>query len=38
MLLALIILLCTLTVYGIMTNPMSEEERNEMLNDEEMWP
>ena len=27
-----------ITVYGIMTNPMADEERDEMLNDEEMWP
>lgn len=31
-------LVIVITVYGIMTNPMTDEERDEMLNDEEMWP
>ncbi len=38
MLFAFIVFIIGLTVYGILTNPMSEEEINEMLNDKEMWP
>jgi hypothetical protein len=33
-----IILLCTLTGYLITTNNISDKDRDEMLNDKEMWP
>jgi len=33
-----ILLLCTLTGYLIITNRVTPEERDEMLNDKEMWP
>lgn len=33
-----IILLCTLTGYLITTNNISNKDRDEMLNDKEMWP
>lgn len=37
-LLAFVIWLIIYTIYCIMTNDMTDEERDEMLNDEEMWP
>lgn len=33
-----IILLCTLTGYLVTTNKVTPKERDEMLNDEEMFP
>ena len=38
MLLILIILLLFATFYGIVTNKVTAEERDEMLNDKEMFP
>lgn len=33
-----IILLCTLTGYLITTNNISDKDRDEMMNDKELWP
>jgi hypothetical protein len=33
-----ILLLCTLTGYLVTVNSITPEERDEMLNDKEMWP
>ena len=38
MLLLLVLLIIGLTIYGIRTNRMTDEERDEMLRDEEMFP
>jgi hypothetical protein len=38
MLLIIVSLLIGLTIYGIMTNRTTPEERDEMLRDEEMFP
>jgi hypothetical protein len=38
MLLIIVLLLIGLTIYGIMTNRTTPEERDEMLRDEEMFP
>jgi hypothetical protein len=34
----LVILLISVTIYGIVTNKVTAEERDEMLNDKEMFP
>jgi len=36
--LVIISMTIALAVYCIVTNDMTPEERDEMLNDEEMWP
>lgn len=33
-----ILAIIALTVYGIATNKTTSHERDEMLNDKEMWP
>jgi 4-hydroxybenzoate polyprenyltransferase len=33
-----ILALICVTAYGILTNKVTDEERDEMLNDEEMFP
>jgi len=33
-----IVFIIGVTVYGILTNKITPEERDEMLNDKEMWP
>lgn len=38
MLFAFIVFIIGVTVYGIFTNKNTPEERDEMLNDKEMWP
>lgn len=38
MLLIIVLLLIGLTIYGIRTNPITPEERDEMLRDKEMFP
>lgn len=38
MLFAFIVFIIGLTVYGIVTNKNTPEERDEMLNSDEMWP
>jgi hypothetical protein len=38
MLLIIVLLLIGLTIYGIRTNRMTPEERDEMLRDEDMFP
>jgi hypothetical protein len=38
MLLIIVLLIIGLTIYGIRTNRMTPEERDEMLRDEEMFP
>ena len=38
MLLIIVLLIIGLTMYGIMTNRATPEERDEMLRDEEMFP
>ena len=38
MLLIIVLLLIGLTMYGIRTNRITPEERDEMLRDEEMFP
>ena len=38
MLLIIVLLLMGITIYGIRTNRMTPEERDEMLNDEDMFP
>ena len=38
MLLIVVLLIIGLTMYGIRTNRMTPEERDEMLRDEEMFP
>jgi hypothetical protein len=38
MLLILVLLILGLTIYGIRTNPITPEQRDEMLRDEEMFP
>jgi hypothetical protein len=38
MLLIVVLLIIGLTIYGIRTNRMTPEERDEMLNDEDMFP
>jgi hypothetical protein len=38
MLLIIVLLLIGLTIYGIMTNRVTPEERDEMLRDEDMFP
>jgi hypothetical protein len=38
MLLIIVLLIIGLTMYGIMTNRITPEERDEMLRDEEMFP
>lgn len=38
MLLMCITALIVFTTWGLMTSKVTEEEINEMLNDEEMWP
>ena len=38
MLLMIVLLLIGLTMYGIRTNRITPEERDEMLRDEEMFP
>ena len=38
MLFAFIVFIIAVTVYGILTNKITPEERDEMLNDKEMWP
>jgi len=38
MLFILIILLLSVTIYGIVTNKVTAEERDEMLNDKDMFP
>ena len=38
MLLIIVLLIIGLTIYGIRTNRMTPEERDEMLNDEDMFP
>jgi len=38
MLFAFIVFIIVVTVYGILTNRNTPEERDEMLNDKEMWP
>jgi hypothetical protein len=38
MLLIIVLLIIGLTMYGIRTNRMTPEERDEMLRDEEMFP
>jgi hypothetical protein len=38
MLFAFIVFIIAVTVYGILTNRNTPEERDEMLNDKEMWP
>jgi len=37
-LLLIVIVFLVATIYMICTNSMSDKERDEMLNDEEMWP
>jgi len=37
-LLAIFLMTITFAVYGIVTNDMTPEERDKMLNDDEMWP
>jgi len=34
----LVILLISVTIYGIVSNKVTAEERDEMLNDKEMFP
>ena len=38
MLLIIVLLIIGLTIYGIRTNRLTPEERDEMLRDEEMFP
>lgn len=38
MLFAFMVFIIGLTVYGIVTNKNTPEERDEMLNSDEMWP
>jgi uncharacterized membrane protein len=38
MLLIIVLMLMGITIYGIMTNRTTPEERDEMLRDEEMFP
>jgi hypothetical protein len=38
MLFAFIVSIIGFAVYGILTNKTTPEERDEMLNDKEMWP
>ena len=38
LLFAFIMSIFGLTLYCLYTNDVTEEERDEMLNDEEMWP
>ena len=38
MLLLVVVLIIGLTIYGIRTNRITPEERDEMLRDEEMFP
>jgi len=38
MLLMCITAVIAVTTWGLMTSKVTEEELNEMLNDEEMWP
>jgi hypothetical protein len=38
MLLIVVLLIIGLTIYGIRTNRITPEERDEMLRDEEMFP
>ena len=38
MLFAFIVFIIGITVYGILANRNTPEERDEMLNDKEMWP
>jgi hypothetical protein len=38
MLLIIVLLIIGLTIYGIRTNRITPEERDEMLRDEEMFP
>jgi hypothetical protein len=38
MLSIIVLLIIGLTIYGIRTNRTTPEERDEMLNDEEMFP
>lgn len=38
MLLIFIVFIISLTVYGVLTNKTTPEERDEMLNSKEMWP
>ena len=38
MLFAFIVFIIGVTVYGILTNRNTPAERDEMLNDKEMWP
>ena len=38
MLFAFIVFIIAVTVYGILTNRNTPEERDKMLNDKEMWP
>jgi hypothetical protein len=38
MLLIIVLLIIGLTMYGIRTNRMTPEERDEMLRDEDMFP
>ena len=38
MLLIIVLVIIGLTIYGIRTNRLTPEERDEMLRDEEMFP
>ena len=38
MLFSFIVFIIGFAVYGILTNKTTPEERDEMLNDKEMWP
>ena len=38
MLLVFMVFIISLLVYGILTNDMTSEERDEMLNSDETWP
>lgn len=38
MLLIFMVFIISLLVYGLLTNKVTPEERDEMLNDEEMFP